>query len=99
MGYGPDQLEAPVSECDRSASAIAARKDIEPVNGMLRAKTRILDEADLIYRYHWAIRDALRRGNPSSGSLHPGVVMERHKAFNWLIGYQGQDWEDVSTDT
>jgi len=27
------------------------------------------------------------------------MVVERHHALNWLIGYQGQDWDDVSTDT
>jgi len=26
-------------------------------------------------------------------------VVERHPALNWLLGYQGQEWDDVSTDT
>lgn len=28
-----------------------------------------------------------------------GVVQERHHALNWLIGYCGQDWDDITTDT
>jgi hypothetical protein len=32
--------------------------------------------------------------------LDGGVVMEWHRAFNWLIGaYEGAAWDDVSTDT
>ena len=31
--------------------------------------------------------------------LNRGVVMERHYALNWLIGYAGRDWDEVSTDT
>ena len=27
------------------------------------------------------------------------VVIERHHALNWLIGYENQQWDDVSTDT
>lgn len=52
----------------------------------------ILDEADLIYRIHWAVREG------AEGPL-PGVVQERHHALNWLIGYEGDDWDEVQTDT
>lgn len=59
----------------------------------------ILDEADLIYRYHWAVVDARINGKPTPASLDPGVIMERHHALNWLIGYMDQEWDDISTDT
>lgn len=52
----------------------------------------ILDQADLIYRLHGAVRDG------AEGVL-PDVVRERHHALNWLIGYEGDDWDDVQTDT
>lgn len=55
----------------------------------------ILDEADLIYRLHWAVRD----GTAPPANLHPGVVRERHQALNWLICYEDDDWDDVGTDT
>lgn len=58
----------------------------------------ILDQADLIYRIHWAVREggAVREG--AQGPI-PEVVRERHHALNWLIGYEGDDWDDVQTDT
>lgn len=28
-----------------------------------------------------------------------GVVKERHHALNWLTGYFGQEWDEVTTDT
>lgn len=65
-------------------------------DGQLRPQDKILDAADLIYRYHWAVVNA---GNQSLAGLNPGVVYERHHALNWLIGYADQAWDDVSTDT
>ncbi len=66
----------------------------------LRSQNQILDEADLMFRRHWAVRDA--RVNPESstetGDMDHGIVLERHRALNWLIGY-GKNWDEVSTDT
>lgn len=64
-----------------------------------RSAGEILDEADLIYRLHWAVRDAGLNGKPAPGELNAGVVQERHHALNWLIGYDGAEWDDVGTDT
>lgn len=69
------------------------------LNGV-RSKEEILNEADLIYRYHWAVRDADLNGREAPSGLHGGVVMERHKALNWLTRYNDNaDWEEVTTDT
>jgi hypothetical protein len=65
----------------------------------LRSAREILDEADLIYRYDWACVDARVSGKPAPRGVDCEIVVERHHALNWLIGYQGQDWDDVSTDT
>jgi len=27
------------------------------------------------------------------------IIVERHRALNWLIRYMNQDWDDVTTDT
>lgn len=64
-----------------------------------RTASEILDEADLIYRYHWAVRDASINGRPPPAGLEPDVVLERHYALNWLIGYADAEWDDVTTDT
>lgn len=65
----------------------------------LRSMVQILDEADLIYRYHWAVTDARINGRPSPGQLNRSVVYERHYTLNWLIRYMNQEWDDISTDT
>ena len=65
----------------------------------LRPIADILDQADLIYRYHWAVRDARIKGRQAPAALDHDVTEERHYALNWLIGYHAQAWDDVSTDT
>lgn len=65
----------------------------------LRPAAEVLDEADFVYRAHWAVKDARVRGAQTPAGLDAGVVVERHRALNWLIGYMGQAWDDVSTDT
>lgn len=65
----------------------------------LRNKSEVLDEADLIYRYHWAVVDARANGRPTPMAVDAGIVQERHHALNWLIRYENQDWDDVTTDT
>jgi hypothetical protein len=69
-------------------------------DALLRSMDTILDEADLIYRYHWAVRDAQIAGADAPAGLNAGVVVERHRALNWLIGYgDNAEWDDVTTDT
>jgi Domain of unknown function (DUF4272) len=65
----------------------------------LRSKDEILDAADLAYREDWACVDARVNGRPAPKGLDCEIVVERHYALNWLIGYLAQDWDDVSTDT
>jgi hypothetical protein len=65
----------------------------------LRTMKEILDEADLIYRYHWAVTDARVKGRDAPAGLDGGVVYERHYTLNWLIRYGDQEWDDISTDT
>ncbi len=38
-------------------------------------------------------------GTAMPPGLDPGIVYERHYVLNWLIGYSGQAWDDVTTDT
>jgi Domain of unknown function (DUF4272) len=96
------QLGKPVQECDVDfiANTVTGRTRSQFIgDAELRPIADILDQADLIYRYHWAVRDAQIKGQQIRASLHPGVTDERHYALNWLIGYLEQAWDDVSTDT
>ena len=63
----------------------------------LRPIADILDQADLIYRYHWAVRNARLKGQPTPAALNPDVTQERHHALNWLI--MAEAWDDVPIDT
>ncbi|MER9491067.1 DUF4272 domain-containing protein [Mesorhizobium sp. M0320] len=65
----------------------------------LRPQSELLDAADLIYRYNWAVMDARVNGKAAPAGLERDVVVERHYVLNWLIGYMGQEWDDISTDT
>ena len=71
----------------------------------LRALDEVLDQIDLIYRYHWAVREAWLRGHKMPAGLDPGVVEERHHALNWLAVPKDEqpdewpDWDEVDTST
>lgn len=65
----------------------------------LRSKSEILDQADLIYRYRWALVDARLNGREAPAGLSDDVAMERHQVFNWLIEHAEIDWDDISLDT
>lgn len=68
-------------------------------NAHLRQLSEILDQTDFIYRYDWATVNARIKKLTAPAGLDAGVVMERHRALNWLIGYMNQDWDNVTTDT
>lgn len=66
----------------------------------LRPAAEILDAADLTYRIHWATVDHRSNGGKvPTGGANEEIVMERHYAFNWLIGLRNEAWDDVETDT
>lgn len=72
--------------------------------GMVRAAERrsheeLLELSDLLYRAHWATRDAQLNGKAPPSALDPDIVMERDHAIRWLVGYAGQPWDEVSCDT
>ena len=97
-----DKLEKPSKICDvgRAVKLMKERTSKQFItDSKLRPLNEILDEADRIYRYHWAVVDARLKGKEPPAGLAPGVTLERHHALNWLIGYMDQEWDDVATDT
>jgi hypothetical protein len=101
LGY-VDSLGTPDSICDVPKAVAFLRdngRDGLLQKAKLRSQREILDAADLIYRYHWAVVNARVNGGDSPKGIDAGVVMERHYALNWLIGYMDQEWDDISTDT
>lgn len=99
LNFTPGPLSYPDSICDVDQMLDTVRDTPNlTVNG-LHSTNNILNEADMIYRYHWAVRDAQINGQDIPANLNASVVLERHYALNWLVGYMGADWDDISTDT
>ena len=65
----------------------------------LRPAAEILDALDLHYRLHWRVRQAQVDARPVPDGLDGGVVLERHRALNWLVRFEDADWDDVDTPT
>ena len=74
-----------------------------PVDGFveraqLRPTAELLSESDLLYRLHWAFREAsLRRQRVPTG-LPDYVTEERLRAVNWVL-FSNVSWEDTDTST
>lgn len=67
-------------------------------NANLRPTTEILDQSDLIYRLHWATRNADLNNQPIPANLDLSIIIERHYAINWVTFY-ADEWDEISTDT
>lgn len=96
------QLGKPAHICDVEFAARTMTERTTPQfieDAKLRPIADILDQADLIYRYNWAVRNARMKGQQLPAALDAGVTEERHYALNWLIGYNEKAWDEVTTDT
>lgn len=65
----------------------------------LRPAAELIDALDLHYRLHWAARQADVDGKDAPDGFDAGVVLERHYALNWLVRFEGADWDDIDTPT
>ena len=99
-----DDLFWPTRICDVPGS-VRLLKDCQTMETLLaaaklRPRRELLDQADLIYRLHWACVDARVMGMPTPQGLEEGVVMERHRALFWLAGCDDMcGWDDVDLST
>ena len=92
------------SQCDTGPLKKAIVWPPEPTaeyisSSKLRSEKEISKEYEKVYQAHWAVRDAGLNNKEIPKKLVPGVVYERHYGFNWIVGYGGQSWDDISTDT
>ncbi|MFL6659502.1 MAG: DUF4272 domain-containing protein [Massilia sp.] len=91
-----DVLPFPDAPVD-SATTVATL--IEMRGPRLRPATEILDALDLHYRLHWHVRQARLKQQGAVAGVDADVVMERHRALNWLVRFQHAGWDDVDTPT
>ena len=96
-----DALGSAREGCSASAGPIlrAPSRVAVVATARLRPIAEILDEADLNYRYRWALVDADIGGKPVPEWLNGDIAMERHHAFNWQVQDGEQGWDDISLDT
>ena len=98
-----EETGLPTEQCDIGAmldllpDAFGATEDFI-VNAAIRPTAEILDKADLIYRLHWAAREADANGEDIPGDIDTGIIEEWHYAINWITCY-GENWDDILTDT
>lgn len=65
-----------------------------------KSKESLLDECDLIFCLNWACVDTRIHSLPAPAGMDSGVVVERHKSLNWLVGDdESAEWDNVRTDT
>lgn len=101
LGY-IDSLKYPAEMCNVAEDVkiiFSKTKEQFAEGAKLRSKAEILDQADLIYRLHWACVEANTKQQEPPAKLNAGVVYERHYCLNWLINYMNDNWDSVSTDT
>jgi Domain of unknown function (DUF4272) len=65
----------------------------------LRSEDELRKEARRLLELHWQARDARLNNRMPRDPVDIEVVQERHQAINWVTGYCGLDWDDVTTDT
>ena len=65
----------------------------------LRSDQELLLKADELLEQHWKARDAQLNGRGPPTGIDIEIVQERHHAINWIIGYDGLAWDEVTTDT
>ena len=90
--------ELPFPALAGDAAAIVATL-IEMRGPALRPAGEILDALDLHYRLHWAVRQSRLKKQGELAGVDADVVMERHRALNWLVRFQHAGWDVVDTPT
>jgi len=97
-----DHLDKPTAPCDvtRALGILQQRSSAQLISdAQRRPSDQLLDEAELIHRYHWAVVEARTHDRTVPASLQPEVVAERRRALNWLIGHGAKDWDAITADT
>lgn len=90
----------PFRQCDEDLASHFPPPFSDPrgfiAESVLRPLDEIYQQADLHYRLHWAARNARLMGTQSR--VHEGLMSERRKALDWVIGVEA-DWDEIPLDT
>ena len=69
------------------------------VQASLIDEDRLWKQAELYLEDHWQARDAQLHERSMPPGIDIEIVQERHHAINWVTGYDGLPWDEVTTDT
>jgi hypothetical protein len=90
----------PFAGCDDDLASHFPAPFTDPSDFIATATLRPFDEiyqqADLHYRLHWAARNARLYGTDTP--IQEGVIKERRKAIDWVVGVES-DWDEMPMDT
>lgn len=99
------ELPDSATQCDTNAlksvlppfSRTSAKAFI--AQAMLIEEERLWKQAEVYLNDHWKARDANIHARPEPRGVNIEIVQERHHAINWITGYDGLPWDEVTTDT
>lgn len=98
-----DKLDFPdeVCDCEFAIQVISNCETFEQfyLQTTMRSQGEILDEADKIYRLHWACVDSRIQERMAPAGINESIVMERRRGLFWMIGLHNEDWDTISMDT
>lgn len=99
------ELPRPDEQCDTGffQEILPPFADVDTTSFIAGAKLRsdadLIAKADEILREHWEARNAKLTGKPPRFPVNIGIAQERHHAINWVIGYDGLPWDEITRDT
>lgn len=68
-------------------------------HGHTQSSVDMLDALDLIQRYAWACRHAIKEHYTMPANLNPTIVVYRHHALKWIISNSEEVWNKVDLKT
>jgi hypothetical protein len=64
-----------------------------------RSANALQEMANELMHLHSQARDARIHSKPIQTHVNIEIIQKRHHAINWVIGYEGLPWDEVTTDT
>ncbi|WP_166244951.1 DUF4272 domain-containing protein [Paenibacillus turpanensis] len=98
-----ETLDFPSETCD-SLYAIKTVSECESFTEFyeqttMRSAEEILEQADLVYRMHWACVNDRIHGRAAAAEMQESIVVERRRGLFWLIGHRDEAWDAIGMDT
>ncbi|MEB2300217.1 DUF4272 domain-containing protein [Lysinibacillus xylanilyticus] len=98
-----EKLDFPdeVCDCEYAIQVVSNYETFEQfyLQTAMRSQEEMLDEADKIYRYHWACVNSRIQERPAPAGINESIVMERRRGLFWMIGHRNEEWDTISMDT